>query len=284
MATLSLTRPITLAIAGLPMAIHGAEPALEAQLAAAYTGFLTGTLPQFTLEVLNPEATAAFVAGAVVDAPMAPHLQISGPCVLIHEPGWVARLDLERGTGQVRASEPLQFAATEYTLRVVCAYLTFAAGGLLVHGAGIAYNTHGYLLLGPSGAGKTTAARNAPPGSVLNDDLILILPASEGWQMYATPFTNPSQLGPRGPACAPLTGIFRLRQAPQVACAPMARAAAAAELISLTPVVSLDPYRAPTLLGRAHQIAATVSCAYLELLPDPSYWSAILPAAERTTL
>lgn len=279
MVTLSMTNTLTVAIAGLPITVQANDSVLVAQIATAYANFASDDLPRFGLEVLSAEGIESFGA----DQKSSPHLLVQGETVQIHEPTWHARLDLGLGEGQIWATERSQFEATDYTVRVVCAYLAFAAGGLLVHGAGLAHGAAGYLLLGPSGTGKTTAVRNAPQAHVLNDDLMLVMPSDQGWMLHATPFTNPSQVAPSGVMIAPLCAIFRLIQARHVARYSMGHASAAAEIIGLTPVLSLDPRQAPNVVRRAHQIATAVPCDYLELLPDPSYWAAILPPeAERT--
>lgn len=173
----------------------------------------------------------------------------------------------------------LALEATEQLLRVAYARLAFDAGGLLVHAAAVACGPRGYLFLGPSGAGKTTVARNSPAGRLLNDDLVLLMPDNGGWAVQATPFSNPTQLAPPGPAQAALAALLHLVQDTRVARLPMSPAVATAALAARAPVVGFDPERAESLLGRARAITAAARSDYLHFRPDPSFWSLIEPAS-----
>ena len=61
----------------------------------------------------------------------------------------------------------------ENYLRLLVAYRLLAEGGVLLHSAGVSDGRSAWLLLGPSGAGKTTASRLclAAGAEVLSDDL-----------------------------------------------------------------------------------------------------------------
>lgn len=62
-------------------------------------------------------------------------------------------------------------------------------GGLVVHGASIGLRGRGVLLIGQSGAGKTTCCRRLPPRwSVLGDDMALVVKSPEGnWMVHPLP-------------------------------------------------------------------------------------------------
>jgi hypothetical protein len=169
-------------------------------------------------------------------------------------------------------------SAVDYFLRACLALLAFEAGGLLLHAAGLLRNGRGYLFFGPSGAGKTTAARvsHAEAGAiVLNDDLVVLLPRADRWWVQATPFTNPSQVPPSGDWCSPLHAIYRLAHSRQVRSEPIVPALALAELLTSCPIVSGDPDRADRLLARLDHLVRAVPVKRLYLRPDASFWVVI---------
>lgn len=258
---------LTIAIGPLALALHCPDAALAAALALRYAAFRADVAPQLVVHV-------AF--GAPPSRPET--VAIGGGSARYAGPGVEATLDLVAGRGELCAVPAAAGEAVEQLLRVACAMLAFAGGGLLVHGAAIASGPRGYLFLGPSGAGKTTAARCSPGRRVLNDDLALLWPQPTGWRLIATPFSNPTQVAPDGPGEAGLVALFHLVQAPRVARLPMRPAVAVAALAARVPLLGLDPAAAPRLLYRARSICAIVPSAELHLLPDPSFWDVVEPA------
>jgi SynChlorMet cassette protein ScmC len=93
------------------------------------------------------------------------------------------------------------------------------AGGLVVHGALLERKGSGVLLLGKSGAGKTTCCRRLPPGwRVLGDDLALVVRDREG-RFLAHPLPTWSIVDSdcrrwlcRMNEAVPLEALFVLRQ------------------------------------------------------------------------
>ncbi len=76
-------------------------------------------------------------------------------------------------------------AALELCMYLACHQL----GGLSIHGAAGVVNERGWLMPGPSGTGKSTAARYAGFERVVGDERILLLPSTDaGWQLVSTPF------------------------------------------------------------------------------------------------
>jgi len=76
-------------------------------------------------------------------------------------------------------------AALELCMYLACHQL----GGLSIHGAAGVVNHKGWLMPGPSGTGKSTAARFGGFERVIGDERILLLPCIDtGWQLVSTPF------------------------------------------------------------------------------------------------
>jgi hypothetical protein len=258
--------PHTLLIGPLALRLVCADVELSDALAARYSPFLGAAAPQLVLDL------------ALGDLPQRPEaLTLAGPRASYTGGRAAGQIDLEAGRSALLVAPEQAVEAVEQLLRVACAMLAFAEGGLLVHGAAIASGPRGYLLLGPSGAGKTTAARNSPGRRVLNDDLGLLWPTARGWRLFATPFSNPSQVAPQGPDAAELAGLFHLVQAPQAALKPMSLARAVAALAARAPLVGADRAKAAELLSRARKMCAIVPSAELQLRPDPSFWELIEP-------
>jgi len=163
----------------------------------------------------------------------------------------------------------------DYYVRVACAVLAFQAGGLLFHAAGIVRGGLGYVFFGYSGSGKTTVSRLSPHDVVLNDDLVLLMPADRGWTVQSTPFWNPSQVRPAGALAAPLAGLFHLVQDKQVYLETLYAAQAVAEVIASVPVIAADPSRTSQLLERGRRLIHAAPVYNLHFLPDPSFWPVV---------
>jgi hypothetical protein len=195
-----------------------------------------------------------------------------------HYNGWLnlhAPHPAQRAYLNVVAPHP--FEPVDYFVRAALSLLSFETGGLLFHAAGLVRRRQGFAFFGYSGSGKTTVARNSADAVVLNDDLVMLHQAAQGWTMHATPFSNPTQVTPSAPQSASLAALYRLVQAPRVWVEPLEQALAIAEIIASSPVVSADPDRAISLLARAAQLVAAVPVQRLHFLPDDSFWSVIQP-------
>ena len=91
-------------------------------------------------------------------------------------------------------------AALELCLTLACQQL----GGLSIHGAAAVVDGKGWLMPGPSGTGKSTAARYGGFEKVIADERVFLFPEDgECWRMVSTPFwsrgraESPSPVGHR---------------------------------------------------------------------------------------
>jgi len=189
-------------------------------------------------------------------------------------PGYEGQIRESEGVGRLSISSAYPVEEIDYGLRVAYALLAFQAGGLMLHAAGIVREGKAYLFFGHSGSGKTTVSRLSVDDIVLNDDLVLLMSEGDGWQVYGTPFWNPSQVKPSN-RHAPLAGLYRLVQAPEVCLREIEKSEAVAELISNVPVVSADLWRGPETLSRLRQLAGAFPVCKLYFLPDDSFWDVI---------
>ena len=260
----------TLSIAGISLTLLSTDAVLIDQLRQSYHAFLS-------------DGPAHFVASVQTDQPLAddprPITVFRAGILHFIGPGYTGFIDLDRDTGELSLASTRPFEDVDYFVRAAYTLLAFRAGGLLFHAAGIARHGRGYLFFGKSGSGKTTVSRltpGSPPHSiVLNDDLVLLLPQGGAWQLHATPFSNPTQFTPSGPHDVKLSQMYRLVQSRRVFIETMPRSQAIAEIIASAPIVSTDPGRAGTLLGRAEQLEQAVPVRRLHFLPDDSFWQVI---------
>jgi hypothetical protein len=115
---------------------------------------------------------------------------------------------------------------------------------------------------------------------VLNDDLVLLLPEDGIWMAYGTPFTNPTQVPPSS-GRAPLAGIYRLVQDPQVYIRPISRAILLAELLSCVPILAILPQEMPHVVQIEADIIKKIAGGYLHFRKDPGFWD-VIPEVNHT--
>jgi len=144
----------------------------------------------------------------------------------------------------------------------------------MLHAAGIMRDKKTYLFFGHSGSGKTTISRLSTNKLVLNDDLVILMPENNGWQVYGTPFWNPTQVKPAAQN-APLVGLYKLVQDKSVFLKSIPASEALAELISNVPIIPADPGRTLKLIARLSEIMNSAPVQKLHFLPEPSFWDII---------
>ncbi|HSG38072.1 MAG TPA: hypothetical protein VLE27_00420, partial [Thermoanaerobaculia bacterium] len=178
----------------------------------------------------------------------------------------------------------------ENYLRVLAAYRLLERGGALIHSAGVTDGQAAFLLLGPSGAGKTTSSRLCleAGATVLSDDLNAVRispspgegggrgrergPGGEGPCVVKLPFTG--DLGERsgGPESVPLRALLKLVQGPEDRLRPLSPAAAVAALVAAAPFVNRDPWRREALLGTLEALARAVPAYELTFTLGGDVW------------
>jgi hypothetical protein len=259
----------TLVIGGLRLAVECDDAALAESLCRRYSPFMSSGRVHLhvrvhlngTLRTGMPDPTIVFSAGLV----------------RFTTPGYEGFINTQQGEGELWLSCAQPVDEVEYYLRVACALLAFQSGGLLFHAAGIVRDGRAHVFFGHSGSGKTTVARLSSDAIVLNDDLLLLMPAESGngWRVHATPFWNPTQVSPAGALSAPLAGMFRLVQDTRVFLEAMEPGQALAELVASVPVISADSARLTGLLERGWRLIGAAPVYRLHFVPDASFWAVI---------
>jgi len=268
-------RALLLDVAGGPYLLAGLAPAQE-EAARRRFGALClpadGDAAAVVLRMFRAPA-ADFLAVdtrgweyALDFAPAATSLAVAGLRLMARLDGLAGgRLSAAVWTSEAAGEE--WGSVCENCLRVVVAHRLLAEGGAVLHSAGVvdrAGGDRGFLLLGPSGAGKTTASGLclAAGGDVLSDDLNAVRFEDSGSVRLAKlPFTG--DLGDRagGPESVPLRAILRLAKCAEGApegLRPLSPAAALASLLAAAPFVNRDPWRREALLAVLERLVGAV--------------------------
>jgi hypothetical protein len=165
----------------------------------------------------------------------------------------------------------------ENYLRLLTAYRLLEEGGTLLHSAGVSDGESAWLLLGPSGAGKTTASRLclAAGATVLSDDLNAVLFGEGVARLRKVPFTG--DLGDRagGPESVPLRAVLRLAQGEDEGLRPLSPAAALASLVAAAPFVNRDPFRREALLAALERLARAVPAWEVTFAQEGGLWGMV---------
>jgi len=166
----------------------------------------------------------------------------------------------------------------ENYLRLLAAYRLLAGEGVLLHSAGVTDGASAWLLLGPAGAGKTTASRLclAAGAEVLSDDLNAMIFKAGGPVVARLPFTGDlgeRQGEPGAPLEYPLRGMLRLRQGNRESLVRLSPASALAALVAAAPYANRDPFRREALLAVLERLARSMPAWELTFGLGADLWS-----------
>jgi hypothetical protein len=268
---------VALSVAGLNVAIACDDTALVEHMRQSYAPFAPADS--------RPPLVVLYAALDRHFQPVRPHAHettYSHVTRCLETPGSEGTIDIDAGIAHQRLALHHPSSDIDYALRVIYALLAVRAGGLLFHGAGIVRRGQTFLFFGHSGSGKTTVSRLSPGDTVLNDDLVLLLPEEHTWTVHATPFWNPTQAGQPLPGSAPLGAMLRLVQARYVAVEALSQGQALAEVLSCVPGLASDTTSSLRLLAIGARLLQMVPVWRLHFLPDASFWRVVEPLAAPT--
>jgi hypothetical protein len=164
-----------------------------------------------------------------------------------------------------------QFAcAFENFFRVLAAYRLLQLGGTILHSACVATEGRAYILLGHSGAGKTTFSRMALQcgWDVLSDDMNAVCLKDNRCYVEKLPFAGGLGQTPSRGKVYPLAGIFTLQKSGNNRLHGLTTCQALAKTFCCAPVINGDPYRLDLLLSSLETLLHAVPAARLEFSLD----------------
>ncbi len=259
---------IKLVIAHRCICLDVRDAAIADQTAIRYRDFVQDQACTYSIAINLVKSSNFELKGAQ------PQIEFSDNQISYHDPFSDGRLNFATQQGDFNTSSPFIYNSLDYFLRILLSYLALKGHGLIVHAAGVLHNDKGYLFLGPSGSGKTTVAKLSANDVVLNDDLLVILPSTTGWEVYSTPFTNQDQVRPQA-GRMPLNSMFLLAHGKTNRLEALAPAVALAEFIACVPVLPAYPQFTSIVLNRAFMILGSIPLHKLHFTPDPSFWKLI---------
>ncbi len=160
-------------------------------------------------------------------------------------------------------------------LRIVHTLVLAQEGGFLLHAASAVRNGQAFLFSGPSGAGKTTITRLAPPDvTLLTDEISYVRKSGAGYTAFGTPFAG--ELAKNGEnVSAPISTLYILQQGPENGIEPMDEAEAARALLSNILFFAEDPEFVTQVFLSACEFVAQVPVKRLTFTPDERVWTLI---------
>lgn len=167
----------------------------------------------------------------------------------------------------------------ENYFRVLVAYRLLELGGVLLHSSAVVAESRAHLFLGPSGAGKTTAARKSQKRGflVLSDDINALCPEGENVVVEKLPFAGELAQESTPRQCWRLGSLQKLIQGGH-AREPLRPAATLALLLSCAPFVNADPWRHERLVANLENLVRRFPAFSLRSERDADFWPLILEA------
>jgi hypothetical protein len=182
-----------------------------------------------------------------------------------------AQWDPASSSGSIRQSaNPYSI---DSVLRIVHTLLLSRQGGFLVHAA--VRNGRAFLFAGPSGAGKTTLSRLAPPDAVLLTDEISYVRRVEGdYVAFGTPFAGElAKIGEN--VRAPIAAMYLLAKGPENRIEPVGKAQAGYSLLTNILFFAEDAELVSLVFQSACEFVTRVPVYRLTFVPDARMWEMI---------
>jgi hypothetical protein len=258
---------VSVAIGGLPIDIHSANPEFIAMLEKRYAGFVAA--PSNAAIRLDVDVVES--VGDRVDEDL--EVRYADGRWIIERGDFRAQWDPVSMRGCVRqAAYPY---AIDTVMRIVHSLVLAERGGFLAHSASVVRNGRAFLFSGVSGAGKTTISRLAPPDvTLLTDEISYICRAGDGYRAFGTPFAG--DLGRAGEnISAPVAGLYLLVQGRHNHTGLIGGAGAARRLLRNILFFANDNSLVERLFRTACEFVSRVPVYELTFRPEVEVWELI---------
>jgi len=194
---------IGLEIAGFGLNFESDQSGIISILRCRYGKFGTAGKSGFTLKVSGASGR---------QSPFKPAIVLTGSRLELGRGDFNSSLDLDTGTGSLRAAANEQ--CLDAFLRSLISFLLLRSGGFMLHSAGLVKNGKVHLFLGKSGAGKSTLSKLAAAAGaeVISDEINLLRFEKGKFRACGSPFWGEMRADGR-PGSWPLGGIHLLGKA-----------------------------------------------------------------------
>jgi hypothetical protein len=262
-----MVNSVVIDVGEMPVRVNATDAVFTELLQRRYAGFV------------NPAATPAFEFDVSI---VSPHVPGADKDVSVHAEA--GRWLLERGDFRAEWDERARRGwitqtvnpySIDSVLRIVHSLLLSRQGGFLLHAASAVRDGHAFVFTGPSGAGKTTMARLAPPDvRLLTDEISYVRQVGQEYIAFGTPFAG--ELGTPGEKIsAPVSAVYRLDQAADNKIERLGASDAVRTLMRNILFFAEDTELTSRLLETACQLAHTVPVYRLAFAPDTRVWDLI---------
>jgi hypothetical protein len=184
-----------------------------------------------------------------------------------------AQWNIASSRGRIRQCANLY--SIDSALRIFHTVVLAAKGGFLLHAASAIRNGKAFLFAGPSGAGKTTISRSAPPNAVLlTDEVSYIRKRGDGYVAFGTPFAG--ELAKFGEnVSAPVAALYLLQKGAENRIESVHPTDAVRALMTNILFFADDQDLVRLVFQSACQFVERVNVQRLTFVPNASAWESI---------
>lgn len=268
---------VRLAVGSLVADVHGVTFPLDA-LNSALASFVVNqeTPVDFTVTLTCGDAVAPPGVARVVSA----DVDDSARLVTMSLSEWSATFDLDRRLVSAHLGGAWATALETLLKSAVQVFALDARSALFVHGASVARGGAGYVFMGRTGAGKSTAALlSADHGesTLLREEVSCIggVRACGPLTVSSLPFREKNRRSATAPVSFPLRGLFWLVQADKDSVETLPLSEQVRLLAAATTIGVRDRMFMLPALELAEEVARRVPVRVLKFRKDVTFWSVV---------